>query len=90
MLSSGLSATHWRTAVAQNVSGAALAGLGRFQEAAVLLLRSNDVLEKDPGALPDYRLRSLHYLADLYTQWNKPMEASRYTARIASGASAQR
>jgi tetratricopeptide (TPR) repeat protein len=90
MLSSGLSATHWRTAVAQNVNGAALAGLGRFQEAAVLLLRSNDVLEKDPGALPDYRLRSLRYLADLYTQWNKPMEASRYTARIASGTSAQR
>jgi tetratricopeptide (TPR) repeat protein len=90
VLATGLSPVHWRTAVAQNVNGAALAGLGRFQEAAVLLQRSNTVLEKDPGALPDYRLRSLRYLAQLYTQWNKPLEAGQYAARIAELTPARR
>ena len=84
VLAASLSPTHWRTAVAQNVNGAALAGLGQFQEAAILLLRSNTVLENDPGALPDYRLRSLRYLAQLYTKWNKPIEARQYSARIAN------
>jgi tetratricopeptide (TPR) repeat protein len=45
-----LSASHWRTAVAESAQGAALAGLGRYPEAQVMLDRSYAILSKNGGA----------------------------------------
>ena len=58
-----LSASHWRTAAAQSAGGAALTGLGRYQEAEPLLTHSYAVLRKDSGAPPSFRT-----LAEQYTE----------------------
>jgi tetratricopeptide (TPR) repeat protein len=75
-----LSASHWRTAVAESAQGAALAGLGRYADAEPLLTHSYGVLSKDAGALPMYRALSRSYLEQLYRQWGRPREARLYGA----------
>jgi eukaryotic-like serine/threonine-protein kinase len=68
---------HWRIAVARGVEGAALAGLGRYQEAEPLLTESYKNLQTDKGAamyLGDARQR----LFTMYTAWNKPESAAIY------------
>src|SRR5882672_6178036 len=71
-----LSATHWRTAVADSVQGAAQAGLGRYAEAEHLLTRACKILSEDQGALPTYRVRARGYLEDLYRRWHRPVPAA--------------
>jgi tetratricopeptide (TPR) repeat protein len=61
-----LSATHWRTAVAQSTQGAALTGLGRFAEAEELLERGRGILNKDAAAPPAFRALTQRYLDDLH------------------------
>ncbi|MCC6428401.1 MAG: serine/threonine protein kinase [Phycisphaerales bacterium] len=68
---------HWRIAVADGVEGAALSGLGRFDQAEPLLLSSFKALESEKGAaiyLADARRR----LIGLYEAWNKPDSAAPY------------
>jgi tetratricopeptide (TPR) repeat protein len=55
ILEPALSATNWKTAVAESAQGAALAGLGRWAEAEPHLTHSVSVLEKDEGAPSEYR-----------------------------------
>ena len=66
MFASAFSATNWKTAIAQSVSGAALTGLSQYPQAEVELLRACQVLDSDPGALQMYRALARHYLAELY------------------------
>jgi len=73
-----LSASHWKTAMAQAVSGAALAGMGKYAEAEGQLVHSNTVLNNDEGALPMYRTLVRGYLEDLYRKWGRPQDARRY------------
>ena len=68
-----LSATHWRTAVAESVQGAARAGLGQYAQAEQLLTHGYRILSEDKGALPTYRSRARGYLEDLYRRWRRPM-----------------
>jgi tetratricopeptide (TPR) repeat protein len=61
-----LSATHWRTAAAMSVQGAALTGLGRYVEAEPLLTRSDAILSKDAGTPPVFRTLNQRYLDTLH------------------------
>ncbi len=78
MFSTGLSPSHWKTAIAQAVGGAALVGMGRYAEAEEQLLHSYAILSNDGGAWPMYRSLTRHYLEDLYTKWGRPQDAHRY------------
>jgi tetratricopeptide (TPR) repeat protein len=61
-----LSATHWRTAVADSTQGAALTGLGRYAEAEKLLTRGQGLLSKGSGAPPAFRTLTDHYMDVLH------------------------
>ncbi len=72
-----LPADHWLIAMAENVQGAALAGLGRYAEAEKLLVASLPALAGSPIAdLPE---RGRERLARLYTAWGKPEKAAAYS-----------
>jgi tetratricopeptide (TPR) repeat protein len=83
------SATHWRTAVAQSVQGAARAGLGEYPEAERLLTGGYQILSSDLGALPTYRNRARDYLEDLYQRWRRPMPAAQVALLAASAVKAE-
>ena len=75
-----LSASNWKTAVAESAEGAALTGIGKYPEAEKLLLRSTSVLNRDIGALPEYRSLAQHYLEQLYGQWARVNPAMRHAS----------
>jgi hypothetical protein len=76
ILEQGLPAEHWLIAMAKNVEGAALAGLGRYAKAEKLLLASLPALSGAP--LADLPERGRARLAALYTAWGKPEQAATY------------
>ncbi len=78
MFTAALSANHWKTAIAQAVSGAALTGMGRYPEAQEQLVHGYAILSNDDGALPMYRTLARRYLEDLYRKWGRPQDARRY------------
>lgn len=57
----------WKIAVAQSAEGAALAGMGRYDDARKLLVHCHTVLAGDPGAFPMYRALNQRYLDQLKT-----------------------
>jgi hypothetical protein len=63
---SALSADHWRTAIAQSAEGAALTGLGRYQEADGDLSHSLQILSKNSGAPTIFRSITQRSLDDLH------------------------
>ena len=67
---------HWLVAMAKNVQGAALTGLGRYAEAEKLLLTSLPGRSGSPIA--DLPQRGRARLSDLYTAWGKPEQAEKY------------
>jgi tetratricopeptide (TPR) repeat protein len=73
-----LSETHWKTAVAQSVEGAALTGLGDYSDAEGLLRRSYLTLVEDAGALPTYRSLARAYVDKLYRSWGRPWRPQPY------------
>jgi serine/threonine-protein kinase len=75
-----LSASNWKTAVAESINGAALAGAGRYGEAEQRLLHAYSILSSDAGAPPMYRKLTARYLEDLYRGWGRPREALRYVS----------
>jgi tetratricopeptide (TPR) repeat protein len=81
MFTSALSASNWKTAVAQSVNGAALAGVHMYPEAEKELLQAYTLLNQDAAALPTYRTLARRYLAQLYRQWGRPAEAARYAVQ---------
>ena len=80
MYTSALSASNWKTAIAQSVNGAALAGVRMYPEAEKELLQAYALLNQDAAALPIYRTLTRRYLEDLYRKWGRPQEARRYAA----------
>jgi len=81
MFTSALSASNWKTAIAQSVNGAALAGVHMYAEAEKELLPAYTLLNQDAAALPTYRTLARRYLAELYLAWGRPAEAARYAVR---------
>ena len=73
---------HWRTAVAIGAQGAALSQQGGFEQAEPLLLRSHEVLAKDPNARPRYVQQVVKRLAALYSAWGKPDRAAEFQALL--------
>jgi hypothetical protein len=59
------------------VEGAALAGLGQYDEAEGLLLPSDEILANAP--MPGVSEQSKQRLVTLYTAWGKEDEALRYS-----------
>lgn len=57
----------WKIAVAQSAEGAALAGMGHYDDARKLLVHCHAVLAGDPGAFPMYRALNQRYLDRLKT-----------------------
>ncbi len=68
IFTASLSADHWRTAIAESIEGAALAGLGRYPEAEARLTHGSAILSKNSGAGLVYRTLSQHYLDSLHRQ----------------------
>jgi tetratricopeptide (TPR) repeat protein len=79
------SASDWRTAVAESVSGAALTGLREYGDAEQHLIHGYTILSNDTGALPMYRILTRHYLEELYRAWGRPHDARRYATAADSG-----
>ncbi|HEV3181559.1 MAG TPA: toll/interleukin-1 receptor domain-containing protein [Steroidobacteraceae bacterium] len=86
MYTSALSASNWKTALAESVGGAALAGMGEYPEAEERLLHGYAVLSNNAAALPMYRKLARHYLETLYRSWGRPSDAMRYAAATDSSA----
>jgi tetratricopeptide (TPR) repeat protein len=66
IFTAALSAEHWRTAIAESIEGAALTGLGRYDEAEVRLTHGCGVLSKNSGAEWVYRSLAQQYLDTLH------------------------
>jgi tetratricopeptide (TPR) repeat protein len=80
IFTTALSASNWKTGVADAVHGAALAGMGEYPEAESHLVRGYTILSNDSGAPATYRRLARGYLQDLYQRWGRPREAQRYAA----------
>jgi len=89
MYTAALSASNWKTAFAESVSGAALTGIGEYSEAEQHLMHGYTILNSDAGAQPLYRKLARHYLEDLYRSWGRPGDAMRYAAATDSSARAR-
>jgi tetratricopeptide (TPR) repeat protein len=63
---SALSASHWKTAIAESAEGAALTGLGNFPDAEKLLVRSYAILKKDEFVPATFRSLAQGYLQTLH------------------------
>jgi tetratricopeptide (TPR) repeat protein len=79
ILEASLPADHWQIAMAQNAEGAALAGLGQYENAELLLVSSLPKLEGSP--LPGLDKTGRERLATLYTAWGKPDKAGQYQVK---------
>jgi tetratricopeptide (TPR) repeat protein len=90
MYTSALSATNWKTALADAVRGAALGGMRNYPEAEKWLLDGYTILNNDSGALPMYRSLARHYLEGLYQSWGRPGDAKRYAAIVVPVSSSSR
>jgi len=71
---------HWRAALATSAQGAALVGLGRYEEAEPLLAEGVSALQGDSGALTRYVSSASRWLADLYQKLGRTDEAAKYRA----------
>jgi tetratricopeptide (TPR) repeat protein len=77
-LAHSLSPEHWRTGWASTLDGAALAQLGRYEEAEPLLISGYEVLSMAAGA-PEAQVDSaLGYLVDFYATKENTAAAERY------------
>jgi len=65
---SALSATHWKTAIAESAEGAALTGLGNYPEAEKMLVRSYGILSKDKFVPASFLSLTQSYLQTLHEQ----------------------
>jgi hypothetical protein len=71
MLVESLPDDHWRVAMAESAEGAALTGLGEYNEAESLLLRSNDVLVRGGAATEFMSQQNRERLDHLYAVWKR-------------------
>ena len=89
ILTTMLSEDHWRTSWAASIEGSSLAHLQKFEAAEKLLLASHAALKQGPGSGSRAVFIELTagYLADLYRDWGKPEQASKYVAMQGSNES---
>ena len=80
IFTAALSATSWKTALAQSVGGAALAGLGEYQAAEKQLQQSYAILRDDAGAMPMYRALARRYVEDLNRRQGRMQQGRHYAA----------
>jgi serine/threonine-protein kinase len=80
IFAAAVSPTSWKTALAEAIDGAALAGTGEYQAAEKHLLQGYRILSDDPGVVPMYRGLVRRYVEDLYQRWGRPQDARRYAA----------
>lgn len=73
LLLESLPPDHWLVAAAKNAEGAALTGLGRYDEAEQFLLESDAILGDAP--MPGIAERSKQRLVALYKSWGKENKA---------------
>jgi tetratricopeptide (TPR) repeat protein len=66
IFTSALSASHWKTAIAESAEGAALTGLGNYPEAEKLLLHADRILSEALFAPAAYRQLTRSYLDTLH------------------------
>jgi tetratricopeptide (TPR) repeat protein len=85
-----LSATNWKTALAESVGGAALSGMREYPQAERQLLDSYTILNNDTGTLPMYRALARHYLEGLYLSWGRPGDARRYAPLVVASTGSTR
>jgi tetratricopeptide (TPR) repeat protein len=80
-LAASLSPDNWRTAWAGVIEGAALSRKKEFAAAERLLVDGYEIMKADPGTAASSLEQTGAFLAELYTSWGKPAQASEYTAR---------
>jgi tetratricopeptide (TPR) repeat protein len=86
MFTAASSASDWSVALADSVYGAALTGVGHYDDAEQHLIHGYTILNHDAGALPTYRTLTRRYLEELYRAWGRPHDARRYATAADSGA----
>jgi tetratricopeptide (TPR) repeat protein len=69
-----------RIAEAEDWLGVCLVADGRFKKAEVLLLRSYELLQADPGVPKRYKEAARRHIVQLYQAWGKPDEAAAWQA----------
>ena len=78
----------WRLFNTKSMLGGALAGQKKFQEAEPLLVEGYSGMKqreaKIPPAAKSRLSEALRRLVDLYTAWEKPEEAAKWRAKLAS------
>ena len=79
IFTSALSAEHWKTAIAESAEGAALTGLGEYDQAEKLLVRSYGILSKDARVSAAFRSLTRGYLDTLHRQQRRAQHAKRST-----------
>lgn len=80
----------WRVVEDKSVLGAALAGLGRFEEAEPLLVDSYRQLARWPGEGRRHARVALERLVDLYGSWRREDKAAPWRALLQEGAGRSR
>ena len=80
IFTAALSATNWKTALAESVGGAALAGMGKYEAAERQLQQSYAILRDDAGAMPMYRALAKRYVEDLYRRSGRAQGTRHYAA----------
>lgn len=84
-----LSASHWKTAIAESAEGAALTGLGNYPEAEKLLLHSYGILSKEVFAPSAFRVLTRSYLDTLHKLQRQAQNPGRALPLERHGAPAQ-
>ena len=77
-----LGADKWRTAAAQQIHGAVLLALGDLENAEQLLRKSQEILQNDPSARPNYLKKGLERLVAVYKGQGKTATAQAYEAAL--------
>ncbi len=71
MFAESLTSSHWRTAWAVSIEGAARAGLREFDAAEILLTESLQTLEEAHDARPFAVASARGYVESLYEAWDR-------------------
>jgi eukaryotic-like serine/threonine-protein kinase len=74
----------WSIAATKSLLGAALVGIGRFDEAETTLLEARRELEAAPQSPHRDLKATIMRLTELYDAWGRPREAATYRARLTS------
>jgi tetratricopeptide (TPR) repeat protein len=89
IFNASLSATNWKTALAESVGGAALSGMGEYSAAERQLLDGYTILNNDTGAPAMYRTLTRRYLEGMYRSWGRPGDARRYAPLVVATAASR-